>query len=268
MKEFWELLSPGSRIALKLVGIAFGFWAMVVALTGLGVNLTFFSDWNFERTAQLGDSFGVVSAIMAGAAALFTYDALQKERAEVIHLRAREEIRDLADANRETEATFFRFLDFRTSLLSSIFVESYESKWHGIDAIEIITNEIRTAVSEVTTISKSYNKRYLYYRNQLGHYFRFTYHIVKFADESFQEEKKYEYVRILRAQLSNSELIIIALNCSIGEGHSKFKPLVEKFSLLHNIDESDVQFFNLREHFSPTAFQRAAASALSDAATP
>lgn len=102
-----------------------------------------------------------------------------------------------------------------------------------------------------------YAKRYLHMyennRNDLGHYFRFTYHIVKFANDSFGSAA-YKYVRLLRAQLSNAELVLIALNCAHGEGADKFARWVERYSLLHNIDESDRKTFELDQYFAPKAF--------------
>ncbi|OYW35098.1 MAG: hypothetical protein B7Z42_15690, partial [Brevundimonas sp. 12-68-7] len=68
------------------------------------------------------------------------------------------------------------------------------------------------------------------HRNDLGHYFRFTYHIIKFARDNFGPDA-YEYVRLLRAQLSNAEITLIALNCAHGEGREKFLKWVETYSL-------------------------------------
>jgi hypothetical protein len=89
-----------------------------------------------------------------------------------------------------------------------------------------------------------YNHWFTIYNSDLGHYFRHLYHIVKFADRNqfFVDTlnkkgflTKYEYVSILRAQISNSELIMLSLNCMTEQGE-KFYPLVEQFKLLKNIN--------------------------------
>ena len=98
----------------------------------------------------------------------------------------------------------------------------------------------------------------------LSNLFRFTYHIIGFADRQFAQvpssepitkaDPAYQYVRLLRAQMSDSELVLIALNCAFGPGHEKFKPLVERYALLHNINPSDRALFGLDELFEPYAF--------------
>lgn len=55
--------------------------------------------------------------------------------------------------------------------------------------------------------------------------------------------------------MSNSELVLLALNCAYGEGLKKFKPLVERYALLHNIDPADRIRFALDSHFKPRAFE-------------
>ena len=48
-------------------------------------------------------------------------------------------------------------------------------------------------------------------------------------------EIRYKYTSIVRAQLSRYELIWIFYNCLSGNGITKFKRLVENYSLLKNI---------------------------------
>ena len=75
----------------------------------------------------------------------------------------------------------------------------------------------------------------------LGHYFRYFYQILYFIDIAQLEEKdKKFYSGILRAQLSNHELFLIFVN-SIGYKDScKCKELVEKFSILEHVYDSDL----------------------------
>ncbi len=75
------------------------------------------------------------------------------------------------------------------------------------------------------------------------HYFRHLYQIVKFIDnskfldKSDEIEERYKYTSILRATLSPYELIWLFYNCISLYGNQKFKPLIEKYSLLKNIRE-------------------------------
>lgn len=89
-------------------------------------------------------------------------------------------------------------------------------------------------------IMKTYNEIQNYYKSDLHHYFRFLYHILKFVKNNpeMDEEEKYKYTSILRAVLSPYELALIFYNCLHEFGVSHFKPLVEEFSFLKNLDDS------------------------------
>lgn len=75
----------------------------------------------------------------------------------------------------------------------------------------------------------------------LDHYFRYLYRILLYIDQSelINEEQKYEYAAILRAQLSEYELLILFFNGLTNHGKQKAKPLFEKYSLFNNIRRSE-----------------------------
>jgi hypothetical protein len=252
--------SSGIKLGLALIGGIFCIWLVLVLLSGFGLNATGIR-WNFERTGQLGDSFGFLSALMATFAAMFAFQTLEKERAKTARLEHRERLQDDADKRREDEATFFKLLDFRNTIVNSISVMMYPSdKLESAEALEHIYDRVRrditTALLRKNDVFDAYDDIYNLHKNDLGHYFRFTYHIIRFLDERFEEERAYEYVCLLRAQLSNSEQALVAMNCAYGEGAEKFKPLVEKYCFLHNLDEKDIINLDLDGYFEPTAFER------------
>lgn len=73
------------------------------------------------------------------------------------------------------------------------------------------------------------------------HYFRSLYRLIKFIDEADEKiippEEKYKYTALVRATLSQYELVLIYYNCLSNVGNVKFKPLVEDYSLLKNLRE-------------------------------
>ena len=101
-----------------------------------------------------------------------------------------------------------------------------------------------------------YLEHYEKAQTDFGHYFRNLYRMIKmvhlndfFYDiESVSEkdkfEIKYKYISIIRAQLSNHELIWIFYNCITENGYEKFKPLIEEYSLFKNIPKKLVAFPN------------------------
>ena len=91
---------------------------------------------------------------------------------------------------------------------------------------------------------EGYNLFFEKNQNNLGHYFRTLYHIIKYIDESDIKNKK-TYTNFLRAQLSSHELVLLFYNCLSENGIEKFKPFIEKFSLLKNMSR-ELIFNNCR----------------------
>lgn len=80
---------------------------------------------------------------------------------------------------------------------------------------------------------------YSKYENILGHYFRFCYRVVKYVNETdLDVADKKGYVSILRSQISQAELDLIFYNCLFGHGVSKFKPLIEQYSFLEQLNKN------------------------------
>ena len=75
------------------------------------------------------------------------------------------------------------------------------------------------------------------HQSNLSHYFRNLYHVIKFIAESQLDEKqKKRFASLARAQVSTHELTLLYYNCLADYGREKFKPLVEKYTLLESID--------------------------------
>ncbi|HIE44840.1 MAG TPA: hypothetical protein EYP87_01385 [Flavobacteriaceae bacterium] len=100
--------------------------------------------------------------------------------------------------------------------------------------MQIIKNSFPN-YSETELISSAYSQLYDKYQTGLGHYFRNLYHIFKFIDNSEITDKS-QYSSLVRAQLSNFELVILFYNSITDYGNLKFKPLIEKYKILKNIN--------------------------------
>ena len=105
------------------------------------------------------------------------------------------------------------------------------------------TNTINTRFNSI------YNIIYKKYDSDFGHYFRNLYRLIKIVDEKKFSENiiedykiKYSYTSIIRAQLSDAEIKWLFLNCLSDKGYKKFKPLVEKYSLVKIINLNDEVF--------------------------
>ena len=252
-RRFQSLWTPLFWVAVILVP-----WTIVVLAGSVGFNPLKLPYFDFQQAASFGESFGFPVALFAAIAAIFTFMTLETTREENKRLHEYQARRDKADERNETEQTFFRLLDLRLAIIRDIQIDDKQNaeKYEGTDALHEMYEYLQRRLSDGESREEAYATAFETHRNDLGHYLRFTYHIVKFVvDRADNDATRYEYIRILRAQLSNSELCIIALNCVYGEGRSVFKGLVERFALLHNIHDADRQALRLDDHFQKGAFE-------------
>ena len=94
------------------------------------------------------------------------------------------------------------------------------------------------------------------YLSLLDHYFRHLYTILRYVDETdafdvsnegrldveYTLQQKYHYTTIVRATLSRHELLMLYYNGLSKNGCEKLKPLIEKYTLLNNLDIHSLSF--------------------------
>lgn len=190
---------------------------------------------------------------MAAIAAVSAVGALRFQQTELERSKIRQIEDDKRNAIADFERTFFQLLEHHRSIVGSIDIESGSASRTGQDAFKSIIYyfERRLQFGHIQAWEQTFEK----YKNDLGHYFRFLYHLVKFVD-SKPSVDRYFYMQLVRATLSDSEILSLALNCIWGEGREKFKALVERYALLHSLSEEKVEAYKLRELFEASAFLR------------
>lgn len=155
------------------------------------------------------------------------------------------------------ETTFFNLLDNQREIvksLSGFFREPNGGKNVKVESysyIKAFSNEIAPKVNKVDNvgdyitcqkeISKEYVSVYKNSADQLGHYFRHLYHIVKYTDESDLDDKK-KYIDIVQAQMSNNELYSVFYNSISDFGIRKLLPLLKKYQFFENITSKSKVF--------------------------
>jgi len=101
---------------------------------------------------------------------------------------------------------------------------------------------------------RSYMKQFKNFQGDAGHYFRNLYRLVLFVHETeLAKTEKLFYVKIIRAQLSSYELILLFYNCLCPIGN-KFYPLVEHYALLKNMDSELLFYPAQRSYYFPAAY--------------
>lgn len=178
----------------------------------------------------------------------------------------------LTSQNRQSfENQFFQLLNLHHGIVNAI--ERYVGNLpvHGRRNFEVFNSEFLASfqkeyaknhlAEQGAIISAAYRTFFPTRQPEIGHYFRNLYHIIKFIDDSKSKKKEY-FVHLVRAQLSSQELLLLFYNCLGPYGIEKFKPLVERYSLLENMPEDEIISKKLNlplDHktlYDPHAFQK------------
>lgn len=229
--------------------------AVVVATWAIGGLILY----PLQDRGTIGDMFGAVNALFSGLAfACLIYTVwlqrieLQLQRRELTLTRTELEGQKLQlAAQNETlrkqnfEDTFFQLLRMHNDILNAIdLVGGDKTTTHGRDCFAVFSRRYyKTLVRyrgahpnepELESIRGAYREFFAEHQGELGHYFRSLYNIVKFVKHSSVEDKRL-YTNLIRAQLSNQELLLLFYNGLSEYGSEKFKPLIEEFGLLKSL---------------------------------
>lgn len=208
-----------------------------------------------------GDMFGPLNALYSGlafvgliVAILMQKDELKLQRQELEETRKElKGQREQLEAQNKTlqhqnfENTFFQLLRLQNEIVNSIDIVSYEGKLlTGRDCFEELHRRLQRSfpktiepqeLNNLEFINQAYLQFYRKHQAEIGHYFRNLYNTVKFVDLSDTPDKRL-YTNLIRAQLSSYELVLLFYNTLSELGCQKFKPLIEKYTLLKTLDEA------------------------------
>lgn len=257
-------------IVFIIVGICF--YLYILELGQMIDYASTFPKENLEKSGLLGDSAGLMNALFSGLA--FGGVIL------TIIWQIKNDNRGKINAQRlQFENTFFNMTQTFEHIVDGLTIEKIDIK--GSDTSILFSNYYSTQedkTSKSILNSKEIKGRavfeYIYQQRKLegkllrdaiadsgltpyeialkgilDHYFRYLYRILKFIDETdlIDEQQKYRYASMFRAQLSEFELVLVYYNGLSSMGKKKLKPLLEKFSILKNIRQEDLATVKDRE---------------------
>lgn len=224
---------------------------------------------------EMGDTFAGLAGALAFLWIIITVlmqkHELQLQREELIKTNetANAQNQYISDQNTQLEkqafeATFFHLLELLTTGVSQIDMQRQGKTdtiiTSGKDVFPVFLrwfrdqyNEQPFKLSGVPEFETAYEEFWHQHGSELGHYFRTIYNIVKFVANSNIEDKKF-YTNILRAQLSDPETSLLFYNCLSSNGVKKFKPLVEEYALLKNVDLECLNNESLKKQYEVSAF--------------
>ena len=203
---------------------------------------------DFTGTGQIGDTIGgIMGPFIAIAAAGLTFIAFRVQYKANIQQR-----HDIA--LERFESNLFEMIHIQQEIINGLLIEDlvcsseikaqrgrdvfqfvYETAkhkiWLGNECRESTLKHALELSSETKLVVASLERIWF-----LDHYFRHLYRIFKYIDDADENivgaHKKYEYACIVRASLSQYELIMLFYN---GFYHQKFKKLIEKYAILNNL---------------------------------
>lgn len=226
------------------------FWIYLVIFIALISGICCFPAWftepgklDFRNTGQIGDTIGgIMGPFVAIAAAILTFLAFwvqfkanEQQRKDIALERFESNLFQLIQVQEEiTNNLQFSACDGNDKLHNAnipgrqVFRAIYEEKTRPFWGVkEGITKKGITSYEEDKDIGV------------LDHYFRHLYRVLKYIDEApifvNDKNKKYEYACIMRASLSQYELIMLFYNCLSSNGREKFKPLIERYAIFNNL---------------------------------
>lgn len=205
---------------------------------------------DFTNTGQIGDTIGgIMGPFVAIAAAILTFFAFW------VQFKANEQQRE--DIARERfENNLFELLHFHQDITNELSLKCKVYNNNNIKSVEEKGRYVFQLLYEDAIVNNKYggikniiqicpNTWKTEYQNCpigfLDHYFRLLYRILKYIDDSSKnipemtKNKRYEYTCIVRATLSQYELILLFYNCLSTNGNKKFKPLIEKYAIFNNL---------------------------------
>ncbi|NIZ09813.1 putative phage abortive infection protein [Pseudooceanicola sp. HF7] len=230
-----------------------------------------------------GDVFGAVNSIFTGMAFVGVIYSIAMQREELFIARSemtqtkkilKEQQDNLRDQNLATkkqvfESTFFKMFDSFVSLTNSIVIRNEElEQLRGKDAIDFLFKSLqrryyenKEGVHKITTDSSEelfdrvYDHFFHDFGHELSHYFRTLYTLLNFVENSEMEDKVF-YVKLVRAQLSDSEAALLLCNYLSVNTTERFNMIQNKYGMLKNVDTAHLIVEDILHLVAPQAFGR------------
>lgn len=219
---------------------------------------------DFSNTGQIGDTIGgIMGPFVAIAASLLTflafwvqYKANVQQRNDIALERFESNLFELIHIQQEITNNLI-FIEKR---LKNVYdkegklktvVEENTTIGQGIDVFQLVYEDYNfgmdgeyencnSLIVGVRVLMSKVGVDHYTDLKELGcldHYFRHLYRVFKYIDDSnvIGDKQKYQYASIVRASLSQYELIMLFYNCLSPNGNEKFKPLIERYAIFNNI---------------------------------
>jgi len=270
-----------------IYGVIFAFcvWA-------LNLWLALPETWNDAERGTFGDTFGMVNSIFSGLAFIGVVWSVSTQREELEiarkEMKATQTILDKQEDNikeqkeatklQSFETTFFQLFKLLTDITSSMNYTYGQRNEHGKEVIErfrkiIEDRYMKEAGREKTgldgervylplegdpdkeALRSAYKGFYDKYGDDIGHYYRSLYTVINFIDRAdIDQDKKWFYTKLVRAQLTSGESALLLANYLVGHTTPQFDQLLEKYGMIKNASDIDLLTKDFRKLAQPAVF--------------
>ncbi len=236
---------------------------------------------------------GIVGSLWSLAGVILFYEALRFQRTElkmqrhelelqrheIIEQTEQQRMQNITLAHQAFENTFFQLMTLHNEIVESISMEINEQgilNENGTLKLKIINGrkcfvqyynlfkryfhfsleEINTKDLNVDMVEELVDNSYILFfedsQANLGHYFRNLFAIIKYVDTTSPKDKLF-HIELIRAQLSNYELLLIYFHCLSRLG-IKYKKLMEKYGFFYNLPHDELVEMT-KELYDKNAFE-------------
>lgn len=242
-------------IFLGLLGIGVMFWFLIRLLL-IEDYWNFNNDINLTQSSQIGEFIsGFSGTIFTLIGVVLLFETLVLQRKELKESRS-------VFSKQHFENTFFNLLKLYAEITNSLVffdsASSDSSKFTGKEYFQKNRELFYSKFVQQNSISNTrknlkvnYVEFYSSNKESISHYYRTIYRIFKYiSDSNLLTIEKMKYAKIVRAQLTDSELFFIYYNSFSVDG-TNFRSLILEFKILKHLSQLDkvefkkyVLFFN------------------------
>jgi Putative phage abortive infection protein len=229
-----------------VVSLFFAAFVSIVILTVVGL----LYPKKYIGLGAWGDFFGGVAnpllTFLAFAAVLVTvwlqHEELGLSRKELSRSANALEKQIESIRKQNFENTFFQMLTIHNNIVNSIdLVSTGKPNQYGRDCFSTFYTRLtkllrdeqtKKTIGAANMLPRAYQNFWKDHQPELGHYYRYLYRFVLFIKE--KDDDADFYMNLLRAQLSDQELLLLFYNALSPSG-APFKLLIEEWALLDNM---------------------------------
>lgn len=213
----------------------------------------------FNQTGTFGDKFSAINSLFSGLAFAGVIATLWMQKEDLkIQQKEFEEQMKIQNIQR-FENTLFNMLSIQQAIVNELHYipkdgaeAAPETKGRSVfdffynTKITYFGNGVNDRILGIKDFIKEKNNAKVYVDvdelSIFDSYFRHLYRIFKYIDEStlIENVQRYNYACIVRAQLSDNELLMLFYNAlNIHEdGEYKFKNIIERYAIFNNLREN------------------------------